>query len=69
LNLNDWVYWDYDYRQKSNLFGLDLLYRKMPKKNFTRWKKQEFEAVLMYCWLHSVTNDDEYWEEYSSNVL
>lgn len=23
----------------------------------------------MYCWLHSVTKDDEYWEEYSSNVL
>lgn len=69
LNLNDWVYWDYDYRQKSNLFGLDLLYRKMPKKNFTRGKKQEFEAVLMYCWLHRVTKDAEYWEEYSSNVL
>lgn len=40
LNFNDCVYWDYDYHQKSNLFGLDLLYRKMPKKNFTRGKNR-----------------------------
>lgn len=68
-NFNDSVYWDYDYRQKSNLFGLDSLYRKMPKKSFIRGRKQEFEATLMYCWLHRITSDDDYWEEYSSNVL
>ncbi len=61
--------WDYDYKQKNNLFGLDLLYRNMPKKNFTRGKKEEFEAVLMYCWLHGVNNDDEYWEQYVETVL
>lgn len=66
---NDWIYWDYDYRQKNNLFGLDLLYRKMPKKSFTRGKKQEFEVIMMYCWLHRITKDDDYWEEYLANVL
>lgn len=69
LGLSNSLLWDYDYKQKNNLFGLDLLYRNMPKKNFTRGKKQEFEAVLMYCWLHGVNSDDEYWEQYVESVL
>lgn len=69
LGLNSAIFWNYDYKQKNNLFGLDLLYRNMPKKSFTRSKKQEFEAVLMYCWLHGVTTDAEYWEQYVNNVL
>ncbi|MPM10609.1 hypothetical protein SDC9_56941 [bioreactor metagenome] len=68
-SLKDSVFWDYDYRQKNNLFGLDSLYRDMPKKPFVKGKKQEFEVVLMYCWLHSVTSDDDYWEEYKGKVL
>jgi len=66
---NDSLFWDYDYKQKSNLFGLDALYRNMPKKSFTKGKKQEFEAILMYCWLSEITDDAEYWEEYSHSVL
>ena len=62
-------YWDYDYRQKSNLFALDSLYGEMPKKSFTKGKKQEFEAVLMYCWLHSFETDEEYWATYIKNIL
>ena len=58
-DLNSILFWDYDYKQKSNLFGLDSLYRSMPKKSFIRGKKQEIEATLMYCWLHGVTRDDE----------
>lgn len=69
IKLTDTILWDYDYKQKNNLFGLDSLYRNMPKKKFTRGKKQEFEAVIMYCWLHGVTGDDEYWDSYVSNVL
>lgn len=61
VNLNDSLFWDYDYKQKSNLFGLDSIYRGMPKKSFVRGKKQELEATLMYCWLHGVERDDEYW--------
>jgi hypothetical protein len=62
--------WEYDVRQKSNLFGLDTLYRNMPKKDFIKGKKQEFEAVLMYCWLHWFAGDeDNYWDEYSKIVL
>lgn len=69
VNLNDSLFWDYDHKQKNNLFGLDSLYRSMPKKSFIRGKKQEIEATLMYCWLHGVTRDDEYWCEYSQTVL
>jgi hypothetical protein len=61
--------WDYDVRQKSNLFGLDTLYRNMPKKDFIKGRKQEFEAVLMYCWLHWLDDNDNYWDEYSKIVL
>jgi hypothetical protein len=67
---NSCLIWEYDVRQKSNLFGLDTLYRNMPKKNFIKGKKQEFEAVLMYCWLNWQAGDeDNYWDEYSKIVL
>jgi hypothetical protein len=62
--------WEYDVRQKSNLFGLDTLYRNMPKKDFTKGQKQEFEAVLLYCWLNWFGGDDDnYWDEYSKTCL
>ena len=69
FKLSSSFYWDYDYKQKNNLFGLDALYRNMPKKAFIKGKKQEFEAVLMYCWLHGVDGDDEYWDSYVESVL
>lgn len=62
--------YDYDIKQKSNLFGLDSLYRKMPKKPYTKGKKQEFEILIMYIWLHSLEGDDDnYWQEYLDKVL
>lgn len=65
-----WRKYDYDYKQKSNLFNLDSLYRKMPKKPFIRGRKQEFEILMMYSWLHSIYGDnDGYWEEYLEKVL
>ena len=61
--------YDYDYKQKNNLFGLDMLYRKMPKKSFVKGKKQEFECVLMYCYCHEWELLEPYWEEYIDKVL
>lgn len=61
---------DYDIKQKSNLFNIDSLYRKMPKKAYTKGRKQELEILLMHYWLHSLEGDDEgYWQEYLSKVL
>lgn len=57
--------YDYDYRQKSNLFNIDSLYRKMPKKPYMKGRKQELEILIMYHWLHSIEGDDSgYWQEY-----
>lgn len=64
-----WKKYDYDYKQKSNLFNLDSLYRKMPKKSFTKGRKQELEILLMYYWLHDIEGDKEYWQEYLEAVL
>jgi len=64
-----WRKYDYDYRQKSNLFNLDSLYRKMPKKSFTKGRKQEFEILFMYYWIHDMEGDNDYWQEYLETVL
>lgn len=62
--------YDYDFKQKSNLFNIDSLYRKMPKKAFTKGRKQEFEILMMYFWLHYLEGDNEgYWEEYLEKAL
>lgn len=68
-SLNTWRKYDYDYKKKSNLFNLDSLYRKMPKKSFTKGRKQEFEILLMYYWLHDMEGDNDYWQEYLEAVL
>lgn len=56
--------WDYDFKQKSNLFNIDSLYRKLPKKAFVKGRKQELEILMMYQWLHSIERDEDYWQEY-----
>ena len=62
--------YDYDIKQKSILFNLDSLYRKMPKKSFTKGKKQEFETLMMYYWLNTIEGDDSgYWQQYLENTL
>jgi len=41
----------------------------MPKKPFIKERKQEFEALLMYYWLHDIVPDnDDYWHEYILRV-
>ena len=62
--------YDYDYKQKSNLFNLNPLYRKMPKKSFIKGRKQELEILFMYYWLHDLEGDDDgYWQQYLETVL
>lgn len=61
--------YDYDYKQKSNLFNLDSLYRKIPKKSFIKGRKQELEILFMYYWLHDMQGDSDYWNEYLEMVL
>ena len=68
-SLETWRKYEYDYRQGSNLFNLNSLYVRMPKKSFTRGKKQEFEILMMYFWLHEFDGDDDYWQEYLGKVL
>lgn len=41
----------------------------MPKKSFTKGRKQEFEILLMYYWLHDMEGDDDYWQEYLEAVI
>ena len=60
--------YDYDYTQKDNLFGLDTLYRNMPKKSFVDGKKQELEAILMYYYCCEWNQLEQYWEEYSEKL-
>lgn len=61
--------YEYDFRKKGNLFNLDQLYRRMPRNAFTRGRKQDFEILMMYYWLHGIEGDDEYWQEYCEKTL
>ncbi|OUM91254.1 hypothetical protein [Parageobacillus thermoglucosidasius] len=65
-----WRKYEYDIKQKHNLFNLDSLYRKISNKPFIKEKKQELEILMMYFWLHEIEGDEEnYWEEYLSKAL
>jgi hypothetical protein len=66
---DSWRKYEYDYTQKSNLFNINSLFRRISKKTFIRGKKQFLEILLMYCWLHEIDGDEEYWEEYINKVL
>lgn len=66
---NSWRKYEYDYKQKSNLFNIDSLYRRIPKKSFIKGRKQEFEVIFMYSWLNDIYGDDDYWHEYLEKVL
>jgi hypothetical protein len=66
---SSWRKYDYDYKQKSNLFNINSLYRKISNKPFIKGKKQHLEVLLMYCWLHEIDTDDAYWDEYIGKSL
>lgn len=66
---NPYFPYDYNYKQKRNLFNLDSLYTKVSNKPFIRGYKQELELIMMYYWMKDIQNDDEYWNEYLEKVL
>ena len=68
ISLSNWMFWDYDYKPDGERFGLNTLYRNMPKKDFTKGKKQAFEAVMMYFYSDSYVNDGKLWEEYLAQL-
>ncbi len=64
-----WRRYEYDYKQKRNLFSINLLFRKISNKPFMKGKKQFLEILLMYCWLHEIDGDENYWDEYINKTL
>lgn len=64
-----WRKYEYDYKQKTNLFNINSLHRRISNKPFIRGKKQFLEILLMYCWIHEIDGDESYWQEYITKVL
>ncbi|MGG0889451.1 hypothetical protein [Cytobacillus horneckiae] len=65
-----WQPYLYDYKQKTNLFNLNTLYTRISKNPFIKGKKQFFEIIMMYIWLHSIWGDeDNYWAEYMDKSI
>ena len=69
-----WARCDYEYdysKSDVNLFGIDIIYRDMPKHSFLRGKKQELTTLLIYNWIHPGNKDEEanaYWEKYLARI-
>ncbi|RXT05306.1 hypothetical protein [Ammoniphilus sp. CFH 90114] len=62
-----WRKYEYDFKQKSNLFNLNSLYTRISGKPFVKGKKQLLEVIMMYFWLHEIVGDEEnYWQDYLS---
>lgn len=62
--------YNYNIKQKYNLFNIDSLYRKLPKKTFIKGRKQEIEAMIMHNWLNHLVGDDEgFWDEYLLSII
>ncbi|MFD1907830.1 hypothetical protein ACFSQ7_33405 [Paenibacillus rhizoplanae] len=55
-----WIKYNYDFKQKNNLFNLNTLYPRISGKPFIKGKKQYLEKLDdVFFWLHSIVNDDE----------
>jgi hypothetical protein len=67
---DSWRKYEYDYKQKSNLFNLNLLYRRISDKSFIKGNKQYLEIIMMYFWLKDLVGDGEnYWQDYLNKCL
>ncbi len=64
---NDGWEYEYNYKKKSNLFNLDLLYAKISDRPFIKGKKQYLEVLMMYYFING--EDDEYLQEYLNSVF
>ncbi len=61
--VEDYMLWEYDYKKAIDPFNINQLYRNMPKKSFTRGKKEEFSIVMMY-YACEYNADMSFWDEY-----
>ncbi|EMI9085488.1 hypothetical protein QCQ57_000031 [Bacillus wiedmannii] len=67
---SDFRKYEYDVKQNNNLFNINNLYKRMPKKIFIKGRKQEFEIFMMHFWLHEIEGDGEnYWQEYLNKIV
>jgi hypothetical protein len=67
---DDWRKYEYDIKQKNNLFNINSLYKKISNKSFFKGKKQYLEILMMYCWINDIDNENEdYWKEYLNKSL
>lgn len=41
----------------------------MPKKSFTKGRKQEYKILFMYYWLYDIECNDDYRQEYLESVM
>lgn len=65
-----WRKYDYDYKQKNNLFNLNSLYKRISNRPFIKGNKQYLELIMMYFWLHEIVGDeDNYWQEYLEKYI
>ncbi|WP_226536410.1 hypothetical protein [Fictibacillus halophilus] len=64
-----WRKYEYDYKQKNNLFNINSLFRRISNKTYIKGKKQYLETLLMYYWIHEIDGDKAYWQEYINKVL
>ena len=68
----DEIGWEYDFLKSDvNLFGIDIIYRDMPRHPFLRGKKQEMLTLLLYYGINPEHADDEesaYWEKYLTKL-
>lgn len=61
--------YEYDYKQKRNLFNIDYIYPKICKKPFIRGNKQDIEIMMMHYWLYHIDGDEKYFDEYLEKLL
>ncbi len=69
-----WNKWDYEYdysKSDVNLFGIDTLFRDVPKHPFLRGKKQEMLTLIIYYGIAPGRTNEEanaYWNNYLSKI-
>ncbi len=69
-NDKHWPPYDYNYKQKRNLFNLDTLYPRISNRPFIKGRKQELEIMMMKEWMEVYAKDDFfYWGDYLNRVL
>ena len=56
--------YDYNYKQKNNLFNLDTLFGRICTKPFMKGRKKDLEVLMMYYFMNEYIGDQEYWLYY-----